>query len=475
MPSSQPNVLVLFADQLRRNALGCYGNPDVSTPYIDALAARGTRCDAACSTFPVCVPFRFSLLTGEYAHTRFVPTIEWRMSPAEYTLADAFNADGYETAWFGKWHLHGGHGILPHHSCERANLTPVPKPFRGRFQTWRGFELANAPFATRYFIDDDPMPYPVPGYQTDGMAGLLIDWFAGRAQDASPFFAVWSVEPPHFPLEAPAAYADRWRDRPVTLPPHFLVPPEIPDPDTPPPPDPDRTLENLRTYYAMIENLDDNVGRIIAGLDQAGLADNTIVVLISDHGQMDGAHAKPSTAKARPYEESIGVPLIVHDPRDTGGRTFSTPTCTEDLFPTLLGLAGLPARPNLPGLDLSPWLTATRNDLPGREGVLLELNHHLDPGTVFHHTYWRGWRTRRWKYTVQGGSEYGGRPWQLFDLYADPGEGTNLINDPTHAATAEGLHAAMKDRMAETHDHFWLAPAWGQSGLNDWTKHRSQN
>ena len=89
--SSQRNLVVVLCDQLRRDALGCYGDQNVQTPHIDALAARGVKFHNACSTYPICVPFRFTMMTGQYAHTRMIPGIEWRMSPAERTLADEFN------------------------------------------------------------------------------------------------------------------------------------------------------------------------------------------------------------------------------------------------------------------------------------------------------------------------------------------------------------------------------------------------
>ena len=91
MSQSTPNVIVILCDQLRRQALGCYGDGDAVTPQIDGLAADGVRFANACSTYPICVPFRFTMMTGQYAHTRLVPGIEWRMSPAERTLADEFN------------------------------------------------------------------------------------------------------------------------------------------------------------------------------------------------------------------------------------------------------------------------------------------------------------------------------------------------------------------------------------------------
>ena len=109
---SRPNILILLCDQLRRQALGCYGDPDAHTPNLDAFAERGVRFANACSTYPICVPFRFSMMTGEYAHTRSIPGIEWSMSPTERTMADEFNEAGYDTVYIGKWHLDGGHGRL---------------------------------------------------------------------------------------------------------------------------------------------------------------------------------------------------------------------------------------------------------------------------------------------------------------------------------------------------------------------------
>ena len=129
----RPNILVLLCDQLRRQALGCYGDPDARTPHLDAFAQRGVRFVNACLTYPICVPFRFTLMTGEYAHVRKVPGIEYAMATAERTLADEFNEAGYETVYVGKWHLDGGHGRLG--SAVQVNRTPIP---RNRGEVWRG-------------------------------------------------------------------------------------------------------------------------------------------------------------------------------------------------------------------------------------------------------------------------------------------------------------------------------------------------
>lgn len=467
----QPNILVIFSDQLRRDALGCYGNLDIETPHIDALARDGVRFNNACATYPICVPFRFTLMTGMYAHSRFVPGIEYRMSPAETTLADGYNAAGYHTVYVGKWHLYGGHAHLPGHPARKANLTPVPREHQGRWQKWLGFEVANQPFDTYYFEDDDPTPRHINGYQTDGLFNLTMDYL--RSLDrGQPFACVLSVEPPHFPLEAPEANLAKWRNREVTLPPNYrfedMYPgngPTVEDITD------DELIEQRKTYYAMIENLDANVGQLRRFLHDEGLAENTIIVLMSDHGQMDGAHNLRATRKSEPYEESIGVPLIVVDPRHPQRRdvALTPPTCTEDLFPTLLGLVGITPDISLPGSNLTPLIQGDSEALP-RAGILLEFVHDLRTQPYFYHDrYWRGFRTERYKYTVIGDATTGGQPWQFFDLQQDPYEMHNLIDSPAARDEITRLHGLMRQRMIDTGDHYVLAPAWGMDGLNLWT------
>ena len=192
-----PNVLVILADQLRRDALGTYGDPNIATPAIDALARRGVRFQHACATSPICVPFRFSFMTGLHAHTRQVAAIEWRMSPAEWTLADAFRDTGYQTMYIGKWHLSGGHGGAPWATRRLVNLTPIPRAYRGSWDVWRGFELRNDPFDTHYFADDDPRPRKLEGYQTDALTDLTMKTLREERDTGRPFFCILSVEPPH--------------------------------------------------------------------------------------------------------------------------------------------------------------------------------------------------------------------------------------------------------------------------------------
>lgn len=450
---TQPNLLIVLSDQLRRQALGCYGEPDLKTPHVDALAKHGVRFDAACSTYPICVPYRFTLMTGHHAHSRMVPGIDWRMSPAERTLADEFNDADYDTIYIGKWHLNGGAGTS-------AMNKPVPRVHQGRWRTWRGFEFRNDFFDTHIFHDDDPTPRKLRGYQTDGLTDVCIDLLKQRNAVAKPFCCVLSVEAPHPPMEAPEAYEAQWRGRELTLPPNFMI--RLRQGPYPAGPTPDWSREQFlnyrRIYNAMVQNLDDNVGRLMETLRETGLDQNTIVVFTSDHGESAGSHH--CLQKQGPLEESVGVPLLVAGPGIPAGVVRPEPTCTEDLFPTFLGLCSLPPRNDLSGCDLTQLIREPRATLQ-REGVLLEFVSELRPNMHFYRRPYRGLRTRRWKYVVltdpEDHNKHPMHPWLLFDLENDPYELTNLIGDPAHRNTTQHLHALLRRMMLETGDHAWLA------------------
>mgnify|MGYP006278902327 CR=1 FL=1 len=466
MPAKRPNILIVLTDQLRRDALGCYGDPNVRTPNLDRLAAGGARFTAACSTYPICQPFRFTLMTGEYPHTRHVTSVAYRMSPAERTLADEFNDAGYHTVYVGKWHLYGG-WAAPGGVEGGPRYERVPRRYQGRWRKWFGFEVNNNHFNTFYYEDDDPTPIRLPGFQTDGLFDLAMDYLRdGRPKDR-PFCCVLSVEPPHFPYEAPPEFAAAWKDRELIDPPNYMHVDEYRVPEQKKQAEHYRTPERRRLYYAMIENLDANVGRLADWLQAERLDEDTVVLFVSDHGEMGGAHHIDAYLKQYPFEESVGIPLIVSGPGVAAGAVLDEPAAAEDLLPSLLGLAGLPARPDLPGADVSPLARGERDRL-GREGVLLEFVHDPRGKSPFHELAWRAFRGRRWKYSVLGERNEPARPWQLFDLGEDPHEMRNLIEDPAYRERAAACHRLLRERMAETDDHYILGAAYGCEGLNVW-------
>jgi arylsulfatase A-like enzyme len=471
--SSRPNVLILLADQLRRAALSCYGDPNIQTPNIDALARRGTRFSNACSTYPICVPFRFTFMTGQTAHSRQISSIGDRMSPAERTLADEFNQADYHTCYFGKWHLDGGRGgYLPWGGGVTGITQPIPRSRRGRWEKW--FVVAGKGSGTRhhfdqYYFEDDEPAKCVEGYQTDVLFDRTLRYLAEDRPQDKPFCCVLSFSPPHHPYQAPDSYEDLWKDRDLQLPENFMVEPSyrVPTPDWGDnawPKDRETIVAKLRTYYAMIQNADDNVGKMLEFLQQTGLADNTIILLTSDHGEMGGAHNLAIQAKSYPFEEAVGIPLIVADPRSPDGQVRHEPTCTEDLFPTICALAGIHPRDALPGSDLSPLVASPEATLD-RRGVMLEVVHDCRPGFTFNYEYYRAFRSQRYLYAVLGEGP-GGDPWLLFDLEKDPGQMNNVLEDPDYAQVATEHHRLLREEMIRTEDHFRLRAALGSESLN---------
>jgi len=211
------NVIWIFGDQHRAQALGVNGDPNVHTPNIDLLAAMGRNCTRAMAGMPLCCPFRGSLLASRYPH-ECVPGHEYQMPPELPTIATAFREHGYNTAYLGKWHLDGWK-----EKDGRAAMHIVPPERRGGFDDWLGFENNNAQYDSWIhgrvpeWAESCPYPkgeechYRLPGYETDALTDLLINFIlhAGeksRETGGFNFFAALSVQPPHNPFVAPPEY-----------------------------------------------------------------------------------------------------------------------------------------------------------------------------------------------------------------------------------------------------------------------------
>ena len=205
----------------------------------------------------------------------------------------------------------------------------------------------------------------------------------------------------------------------------------------------------LRGYYAMVRNLDDNVGRVLRALDETGQADNTVVVYLSDHGDLLGNHGLRQ--KSRPEEESARIPFIVRWPRSIAGNRVSPALFSGvDILPTILGLVGLPVPPTAQGTDASPVLRGDREAVG--EDVLLQFEHNFHCASPPQDLAFRALRHGRWKYTVfrEGG------PTQLFDLGDDPRELRNRIADASCSAVRSMLDARLRARCAAVGDGFFV-------------------
>ena len=447
----RPNVIWVFDDQHRAQAMGCAGNEQVSTPNIDALAATGVYFTRAVAGCPWCTPFRGSLLTGRYPQHCVVETPQI-MDASIPTIAHAFGRAGYETAYFGKWHLAWDRSIpVPEIDGKpRHDAVPVRRELRGGFDTWIGYNGGNTMFdifLQGHTADGTEVPlYRSDGFEPDCLTDLLIDFVSDRPKrEDRPFFAVLSAEPPHCLYVAPDEWMARHRPDDIELPPNVPYIELIRQ----------GARRDLTGYYAMIENLDWNVGRIMRALEETGLAGNTYVVFFSDHG--DQHWSQGYTGKSQPWEESIRIPFIIGggavDPGVRGRRTSSVLN-TIDIAPTTLSLCGVTPPFDLPGFDYSPYVTQSEaaDPLPGEpdSALLQHLVRKLHAHTM--NCTWRGIVTRDgWKYVCTENT-----PLAMFDLNDDPFEQHNLAFKQAYKEKRAELVERLRRWLDETGDTYPL-------------------
>ena len=433
MPDT-PNIIWIFGDQHRAQALGCAGDPNVHTPVLDAMAASGARFTNAVSGCPWCTPFRGSLLTSRYIH-QCVDRTPQRMEPELPVITDVLNAHGYLTAYFGKWHLSGANTMIH-----------VPREERGRFDIWLGYENNNAQYDCYVHghdltgrDDDDPLAEKLEGYETDALTDRLIDFIRTHGQDR-PFFAVLSVQAPHDPHVAPPDDLARHAPDGIVLRPNVPDIPRITE----------RARRDLAGYYAQIENLDRNVGRVLATLEEIELTENTHVLFFSDHGDMHGSHGY--VRKSSPWEEAIRIPFIV---QPAGGTRVAAETDVPlnhvDIAPTTLGLCGIEVPAWMQGTDYADCILLDRPG-PAETPDSAYLQHSYRKRFDCLNRVWRGIRTRDgWKYVCLEG-----QPLMMFNLNEDPYELANLaFLDAFNDKRAE-LQARLARWIEETGDDFPL-------------------
>lgn len=437
---SRPNVLIVYPDQLRADALGCAGNPVLRTPHIDRLAAEGVYFPNAYTAFPLCCPFRASLFTGRYPHTHGLCANHYPIPLGQPFLAELLRQAGYRTGYVGKWHLCGG----PKHAY-------VP-PGEGRlgFERFVGFSRGHDYLQPIFYRDpprdaavDREPPEPrtaaryEPDLQTDHLLEMLAAW---RAEGAAPFFAMISYGPPHPPLAAPEAVLARYA--PADVPLRANVPPEQAPRE--------RARRFTAGYYGLVSSIDDCLGRILRSLDESGCAEDTLLVFVSDHGEMAGEHGL--YGKKTYYEAAMRVPLLMRYPRGFPGgrRVEALADPSVDLMPTLLDAAGVATPATVQGTSLWPLLTGRAE--AGREAVFYEVCLEREGPERFPVPE-RGVRTREWLYvrTPEG-------PKALFDLRADPLELRDRSGDPTLAPERARLEAMLAAHMERTGDD-WSAEA----------------
>ena len=404
-PPRRPNVVFVFPDQWRAQAFGYRGDPNARTPAIDALARESFDFSNAVSGLPVCSPYRASLMTGQYAVRNGLVVNDVELRPNGPTLGQCFRASGYETAYIGKWHLHGS----PEGKFERR-LAYIPPESRLGFDYWKVCECTHNYNRSLYYEGNDPAARYWDGYDAIAQTRDACDFIRARAGRNNPYFLMLSLGPPHDPYgTAPEQYQSLYRGREIKL------RPNVPQSNAA------EAVKSLRGYYAHMAALDDCIARLREAVDAGGQAGDTLFVFTSDHGDMlqsQGLHHKQ-----QPWDESLRVPFLVRYPRLLGRRRrrSSTPIDAPDIMPTLLGLAGLPVPESVQGRNFAPLIAGREKDQPDAAALLnLPVSFSVVRRQGF--AEYRGLRTPRYTYvrSIHG-------PWLLYDNHSDPYQMRNLV------------------------------------------------
>jgi choline-sulfatase len=444
---SPPNILILIGDDHAGGTLGIEGDPRRATPRLDQLARQSVRFERAYCNAPLCTPSRQSLITGRLPHAVGVTQLATPLPEDAITLGRWLVDRGYATGAFGKMHFND---TLPHGFRERLDtrdwlkyLEAHPPPGGHVERPWRPFQ---DPAAVWLNAACEPVDLPADSMEATYYASQAADFF--RRHRAEPFLLVVGFYEPHAPFRFPREWKGRYRpdsfpvspisrfdkaDRPLIF--NSL------------------TAEDVRgikaAYYTSLSFLDHSVGLVLDALDAFGLAENTIVVYLSDNGYLLGQHGR--FEKHVLYEPAVHVPCAIRWPkRILAGGVVPDLVELVDLFPTLMELSGQPSPPDLHGRSLVPLLDG-RAGAVGRETVLSEYLENEEAMI----------RSRRFKLIVGTGRRHRqdgyanadplpGPYEQLYDLDADPEEATNLAGKPELATVQTDLRHRLYERLVTT-------------------------
>lgn len=348
--ASHPNLLIVFPDQMRGQAMGFVGEEPVRTPNLDRFASESIVFTQAVSNYPVCSPFRAMLMTGSYPFANGVisnclavdgsPGVELRKS--DRCWSDVLAGKGYALGYIGKWHLEAPRAPYVesyNNKPDRAWNEWTPPDRRHGFQYWYAYNTYDQHLNPMYWstqADRDGFHHAGqwgPEHEADRAIDYLRNTGGALRDPIKPFALVVSMNPPHTPYsEVPQKYPDLYSDVPIE---ELCRRPNIPPADTK---WGKHYRQWIRNYYGMITGVDEQFGRILSALVEEGLAEDTIVVFTADHGNHLGIHNWGT--KNVHYEEAMRIPLIIRYPGRIQPRQDDLLISVPDLYPTMLDLMG---------------------------------------------------------------------------------------------------------------------------------------
>jgi arylsulfatase len=459
--SGARNVIFMLADQLRADSVGCYGNAIVQTPNLDKLAAEGTRFDSAFAQHPQCVPSRSSILTGRYPHANGAISNHCAMHEQEVTLPEYLRSAGWDTCATGKVHLFEqktNASFTEQMLCEGQNsaatdpevIYPHYKKWIKENGYWDHFLRSYGHHATQEYLDTFQCTVnciPAEAYFDVWAADQAVTWLENRSSE-SPFFLFVGFPNPHNPFEPPEPYASLYNPSEMPLPESFhsdlsQKPPHQAKYKVEGRPSNYENLDKeslqrvIAYYYASITMIDDQVGKIMNSLSQYKLMEDTLIVFVSDHGELLGHHGmlqKPKDEYPMLYDVSLRVPLIIRSPSPEASRGHLVEDSIEliDIFPTIVKELGIDSPSELQGQGLNSDLYGEPS--PKRSNIFSEI------GAV------KMLREKDWKLIHYPGQEYG----ELYALDQDPDEMNNLYSNPDYREQRARLQSILLDRLIGT-------------------------
>ena len=433
-----PNIIIIMTDDQGYGDLGIHGNPIIKTPNLDAMARRSARMEKFYVS-PVCTPTRASLMTGRYNYrTRAIDTNRGRamMDPEERTAAEILGNAGYATGIFGKWHLGDEYPLRP--TDQGFGEALVHRG--GGIGWWSDPPEQDSNYTDPVLYHNGEMTH-TEGYVTDVLFDHALQWIEAKHRQGRPFFAYIPTNVPHKPLNDPPQEEyeyykslDLDKDQFPQDRGHELTKDYDPD--------------QLARIYAMITDVDENVGRLFNRLGQLGITDNTIVIFMVDNGPNSWRYVAGYRGKKQwEYEGGIRSPFFVHWPAQLqAGQTSDRIAAHIDVLPTILDAAdvALPKGLNIDGRSLLPLLKGQDVNWPDRE---LVFQWHRGDRPARYHNF--AIRSQRWKLlNASGGGRkaLAGTPdFELYDMKNDPFETRNVASE----------HPGVVKKMREAYDEWF--------------------
>jgi len=418
----KPNVIYILTDQWRSTAFGYAGNPTVKTPNLDKFSEEAVNFSNAISVCPVCTPHRAALLTGRYPTSTGMFMNDLYLPEKELCMAEIFKSAGYNTAYYGKWHL-DGHG--------RYNNV---QPYRRQgFDYWKALECSHAYNEMPYYENDDFELKYWKGYSPFAIAEDACNYLEMLARDKNPFLLFISLATPHFP------HHTALEEYKKMYPPENLVLRENVKEEKQP-----KVREELQGYYAHCTATDKAIGDLINKLKELDLYEKAVIIFTSDHGEMMGSHGVRPKEKQLAWDEAVKVPFLIRYPEigQNKGKEVLSPINTPDILPTMLSLSDIEIPNCIEGEDLSSIVI---NPEKQKDRAALYMSVRAFATTPF--VEYRAIRTSQYTYVKTPD-----KATMLFDNIADPYQLKNLINTPEHQKLQAKLDRVLQKKLRSVGD-----------------------